>query len=167
MITGPLRWYTVGGYLVTSVQAGLTNPVIRAGQVPGDIAWDDCDCGGVLAVTTPRIYLSEVFPEEADGPLGARCRAPYEVGEYTVSVMRCVPQPQGQALAPTAAALDSAAAVLLRDMAEAMDALAATLCTLEDTEVISDYFITPAQSLGPEGTCVAFTLRVLIALERL
>lgn len=166
MISGPTRWYDIGALLVTAVQTGLSNSVVRAGQVPGDIAWDDCDCGGVLAVTTPRIYLSEVFPQEAEGPIGSRCRAPYEVGEYTVSVIRCAPQPVGQDMAPSAARLDAASAILLRDMAESMDALASALCTLEDADSISDYFVTPVASAGPEGACVGFVARVLISLDR-
>lgn len=167
MITGPARWSTVGAQLVTAVQSGLSVPVGRAGQVPGSIAWDDCNCDGLLAVTVPRIYLSEVFPAESEGPVGSRCRAPYEVADFTVSVLRCAPQPQGQDMSPKASELDTAAAVLLRDIAETMDALAALLCGLQDNDTISDYFITPAESAGPEGACVGFTLRVLISLERL
>lgn len=166
MIAGSARWYTVGSRIVTATRAGLTAGVARAGQVPGDIAWDDCNCDGILAVTVPRIYLSERFPEETEGPVGARCQAPYEVAEFTVSVIRCVPQPQGQKLSPPAAELDTAAGLLLQDAAESMDALAALMCQMRDADDISDYLITPAESAGPEGACAGFTLRVLVSLER-
>lgn len=167
MITGSARWYTVGSSLVTAVRAGLTAGVARAGQVPGQIAWDDCSCDGLLAVTVPRVYLSELFPDEAEGTVGARCQAPYEVAEYTVSVIRCAPQPQGQDLSPPVADLDASAGLLLQDIAETMDALSVLLCQMKDVDSISDYLITPAESAGPEGACVGFILRVLIALERL
>lgn len=167
MISGPTRWYTVGGHIVTAVSTGLTVPVARSGQVPGSIAWDDCNCDGLLAVTVPRVYLSESFPQESEGPVGSRCRAPYEVADFTVSVLRCAPQPQGQALSPKAADLTAAAAVLLRDMVETLDAVSALMCTLKDNDDISDYFVTPAESAGPEGACVGFTLRVLVSLDRL
>lgn len=167
MITGSARWYTVGSRLVTSVRAGLTAGVARAGQVPGEIAWDDCNCAGVLAVTVPRVYLSELFPEETEGPVGTRCQAPYEVAEYTVSVIRCAPQPDGQDLSPPVADLDSSAGLLLQDVAETMDALSVLLCQMKDADDISDYLITPAESAGPQGACVGFILRVLVALERL
>lgn len=166
MITGPGRWYTVGGYLVTAVRNGLTAGVARAGQVPGEFAWDDCTCEGILGVSVPRVYLSEDFPDETEGPISARCQAPYEVGEFTVSIVRCSPQPEGQDLAPDAADLDSAAGLLLQDVSETMDALAALMCSLKDADTVSDYLITPAVSVGPEGACVGFNLTVLIALER-
>lgn len=166
MIHGTARWYTVGSYLVTTTRSGLSASVARAGQVPGQIAWDDCTCDGVLAVTTPRIFLSENFPDEADGTVGVRCQAPYEVGEFTVSIIRCAPQPEGQEMAPAADDLDSAAGLMLQDAAETMDAVSALLCQLKDNEDISDYLITPAEATGPEGACVGFTLRVLVSLER-
>lgn len=167
MITGPSRWYTVGAYLVTAVKDGLSVSVERYGQVPGDIAWDSCTCKGVLAVTVPRIYLSELFPDEAEAPVGALCQAPYEVGEFTVSVIRCAPSPEGQEMAPPAAALDTSAGILLKDMAETMDAVSALMCTLKESGTVSDYIVTPAESAGPEGGCVGFTLRVRVSLERL
>lgn len=166
MITGSDRWYTVGGHLVTSVRTGLTAGVARAGQVPGEIAWDNCTCEGVLAVSVPRIYLSESFPEETEVPVGVRCQAPYEVGEFTVSVIRCAPQPEGQDMAPEASDLDTAAGLLLQDMSETMDVLSVLLCQLKDADTISDFLITPAEAAGPEGACVGFNLRVLVCLER-
>jgi hypothetical protein len=165
MITGSARWYTVGAYLVDAVRGGLSSSVGRYGQVPGEIAWDDCTCEGMLAVSVPRVYRSEVFPAETEGPVGVRCQAPYEVAEYTVSVLRCAPQPDGQALAPGSSDLDTAAGLLLQDIAETVDALMPLLCGLKDTEVISDFMVTPAESAGPEGACVGFNLRVLVSLE--
>lgn len=166
MITGTDRWYVLGGQLVNAVLAELSAGVARSGQVPGQIAWDDCDCGGQLAVTVPRVYLAETFPEETEGPVGVRCQAPYEVAEYTVSVIRCAPQPKGQALSPVMAELDAAAGLLLQDIAETMTAVSRLLCTLHEDDEISDYLVTPAESAGPEGACVGFTLRILISLER-
>lgn len=166
MISGSARWYTVGGHLVTSVRTGLTSPVLRYGQVPGEIAWDNCTCEGVLAVSAPRVYLSEVFPGEAEAPIGVKCNPPYEVGEYTVAVIRCAPNPEGVEMAPTATELDSAAGLLLQDIADSLDALSVTLCGLKDADTISDYLITPAEAAGPEGGCVGFNLKVLVSLDR-
>lgn len=166
MITGTDRWYVLGAQIVSAVLAELSAGVTRSGQVPGQIAWDDCDCGGQLAVAVPRVYLAETFPEESEGPVGVRCQAPYEVAEYTVSIIRCAPQPKGQALAPVASELDTAAGLLLQDIAETTTAVSRLLCTLHEDEEISDYLVTPAEAAGPEGACVGFTLRVLISLER-
>ncbi len=167
MITGSARWYTVGGYLVDAVRVGLSSGVARYGQVPGEIAWDNCTCEGVLAVAVPRVFLCEKFPEEAGENVSARCRAPYEVAELTVSVIRCAPNPDGTEAAPDATDLDAAAGLLLQDLAETMDAVSALLCSLLEADTISDYLITPGEAAGPEGGCVGFTLKVLIALDRL
>jgi len=165
MISGGLRWYTVGGYLVTAVKDGLTIPVARSGQVPGELAWDEC-CDGLLGVSAPRTYFSEEFPAEAEGTIGIICQPPYEVGEFTVTVLRCAPQPNGQDTSPTAADLDASAALLLQDMAETSDKVAAVLCSLKASDLISDYMLTPAEAAGPEGACVGVNLRVLVGLER-
>ncbi len=166
MITGTARWYTLGSRLVDAAYGGLTSKPGRKGMVPGEIAWDACDCGGMLAVTVPRVFYSETFPEEADTVIGVRCQAPYEVAEFTVSVVRCAPQPNGAEAAPAAADLDAAAGLLLQDTTEVMDAVARALCSMHDGDDIADYLINPAESAGPEGACVGFTLRVLISLVR-
>lgn len=166
MISGTARWYTLGSRLVNEAYAGLTSKPRRKGMVPGEIAWDACDCGGMLAVTVPRIFYSENFPEETETVVGVRCQAPYEVGEFTVSVVRCAPQPDGVEAAPPAADLDAAAGLLLQDTAEVMDAVAKALCVMHDGDDIEDYMINPAVSVGPEGACVGFTLRVFISLVR-
>lgn len=166
MIQGSSRWYTVGGYLVTAVKDGLSNTVGRYGQVPGEIAWDEC-CEGMLAVSTPRVFLSEEFPEETEIPVGNFCQPPYEVGEFTVLVLRCAPVPDSEGNPPSAADLDAGAALVLQDMAETMGAVTSVLCTLKDADSVSDFRVTPAEAAGPEGGCMGLTLRALVSLERL
>lgn len=166
MITGTDRWYTLGSRLVNAAYNGLSAKPGRKGMVPGEIAWDSCDCGGMLAVTVPRVFLSELFPEEAEAVVGVRCQAPYEVAEFTVSVVRCAPQPDGTETAPPAVDLDTAAGLLLQDTAETMDAVAVAMCLMHDNGDVADYLINPAESVGPEGACVGFTLRILISLVR-
>lgn len=166
MIRGTARWYTVGSRLVKAAYAGLSSKPGRYGQVPGEIAWDSCDCGGMLAVAAPRVYLSESFPEESEEVVSSRCQAPYEVGEFTVSVVRCAPQPQGQDTAPRVDELDTAAGLLLQDTAETLDAVSVLLCRMAEDDEVSNYLITPAEQVGPEGGCVGFTLRVRVCLER-
>lgn len=166
MISGTSRWYTVGTAIVTAVRNALSTSVARWGMTSGDVAWDDCNCEGLLAVAVPRIYLAERFPEETEGPVGVRCQAPYEVAEMSISVLRCDPQPQGQDLSPLASLIDGAAAVRLKDTAETMDAVSVLLCQMKDADEISDFLVTPAEMAGPEGACVGFTLRVQVALER-
>jgi hypothetical protein len=165
VITGTARWYTVGRHLVDAVHTGLTSKPGRVGMVPGEIAWDACDCGGMLAVTLSRAYLADVFPEEAETVNGA-CSAPYEVGQFTVSVVRCAPQPEGAEAAPPADELDAAAGLLLQDTTEMMDSVAALMCRLQDEDEIMDYLVGAVEPVGPEGGCVGVSLTVRAGLVR-
>ena len=165
MIDGPARWYTVGTNLVTTVRDGLSSKPGRTGLVPGEIAWDSCDCGGMLAVSLSRLYLSETFPEESETVNGA-CQPPYEVGQYTVAVVRCAPNPDGIEAAPPADELDTAAGLLLQDATEMLDAVAALLCRLKNDDEVLDYLVTPVEPVGPEGGCVGVNLTVRVCLPR-
>lgn len=165
MITGPDRWYTVGSHLVTAVRDGLSSKPQRVGMVPGEIAWDACDCGGMLAVSLSRLYLSDVFPEESETSNGA-CQPPYEVGQFTVAVVRCAPNPDGVEAAPPADELDSAAGLLLQDATEMLDSVAAVLCRLREDDEVLDYLVTPMEPVGPEGGCVGVNVTVRVCLVR-
>lgn len=165
MIAGPGRWYTVGTHLVTAVRDGLSSKPGRAGQVPGEIAWDSCDCGGMLAVALSRLYLADVFPEETETSTGV-CQPPYEVGQFTVAVVRCAPNPDGVEAAPPADELDTAAGLLLQDATEMLDALASRLCALKEDDEVLDYLVTPVEPVGPEGGCVGVNVTVRVCLTR-
>lgn len=165
MISGPGRWYTVGGHILAAVKAGLSSKPSRAGQVPGEIAWDACDCGGMLAVSLSRLYLSEVFPEESEAFNGA-CQPPYEVAQFTVAVVRCAPNPDGIESAPKADELDTAAGLLLQDATEMLDAVSSELCRLKADDEVLDYLVTPVEPVGPEGGCVGVNVTVRVCLMR-
>lgn len=165
MITGAARWYTVGSRIVAAVRDGLSSKPGRAGLVPGEIAWDSCDCGGMLAVSLSRLYLSEVFPEESETVSGA-CQPPYEVGQYTVAVVRCAPNPDGVEAFPPADELDTAAGLLLQDATEMLDSVAALLCRMREDDEVLDYLVTPVEPVGPEGGCVGVNLTVRVCLVR-
>lgn len=166
MISGQDRWYTVGRRMVDAVRTGLTASVARAGLVPGEIVWDACSCDGALYVSTPRVFYSEAFPEPEEAPVSARCRAPYEVAEFTVAVVRCAPTGDPAQNEPTADELDTAAGVLLQDAVNVLEALMALMCRMQDADEISDYLVSPAESNGPQGDCVGVDVTVRVALER-
>ncbi|MER7488716.1 hypothetical protein ABTY20_22985 [Streptomyces sp. NPDC126497] len=165
MIAGAARWYTVGSRIVAAVRDGLSSKPSRVGLVPGEIAWDSCDCGGMLAVTLSRLYLSDAFPEETETVNGA-CQPPYEVGQYTVAVVRCAPNPDGIESAPAADELDAAAGLLLQDATEMLGAVATLLCRLKEGDEVLDYLVTPVEPVGPEGGCVGVNLTVRVCLVR-
>lgn len=165
MITGPLKWYTVAETLRAAVHAALTETPERSGVVPGAIAWDACDCG-MLAVSIAQVYPSDEFPAELTGRVSAGCDAAWEVGEVVVQVIRCAPNPEGQALYPSVAALDASAQAVARDASEALRAVAVRLCQLREDRAIVDYLLRPQTVQGPAGGCVGSELRAFVGLPR-
>lgn len=165
MITGPLKWYTVAEALRVAADAGLTVSPDRSGVVPGTIAWDECDCG-LLAVSLAQIYLSDVFPTPQTTSAGIRCDVAWEVGEFVIQIIRCAPNPDGQELSPTVAALDASAQQVMRDAYELLKAITEQLCEMEDVGDISASLLRPLTSQGPSGGCVGNELRVLVGLSR-
>lgn len=166
MITGPLKWYTVAAALRDAVYAELTTKPDRAGVVPAAIAWDECDCG-LLAVSVARVYPSDRFPEEATTrEATAGCDAAWDVAELVIQIIRCAPNPGGQDLAPTVAALDASAQDVIRDAYETMLATTVTLCQMRADRDIVDYLIRTQDAQGPSGGCVGTELRALVGLHR-
>lgn len=164
MITGPLKWYTVAAALEAAVYAELTTKPDRHSVVPGAIAWDECDCG-LLAISLARIHLSDSFPAQLTTRVGA-CDAAWEVGEYVVQLIRCAPNPDGDDLAPTTAALDASAQEILQDAYELLKSASETLCEMKRDHDIIDFFLNPLTSQGPSGGCVGNELRFLVGLPR-
>jgi hypothetical protein len=164
VISGPLKWYTVAARLEQAVYAALSDTPQRHGVVPGAIAWDACDCG-MLAVSIAQVYPSEDFPIPQPAPVGS-CHAPWEVGEVVVQVIRCAPNPEGQNLWPSTAALDASARLVAQDAYETLLAVSTELCTMSNTGDISEYLLRPQVVQGPQGGCVGSELRALVSLPR-
>lgn len=170
MLTGVTAFYDICVMILDAVKAKLTELNLdipgRACVVPGAIAWDDCECdGGQLAVAVVRQFFSESIPNEQGEIVGVGgCPSPYVVAEIVVQIIRCAPQPVGQAMAPTCAALDTAAQGVIKD---AYAVLNGTACRLaeEVDEDIAGYLVTDHPYVGPEGSCVGSELHVLVALE--
>ena len=164
MISGELKWYTVASRLETAVYEALTDTPDRHGVVPGAIAWDACDCG-MLAVSVAQVYPSETFPDPQAAPFGA-CQAPWEVAELVVQIIRCAPNPEGQSLHPSTAALDTSAQQVARDAYETLRAVSLELCDMNEQRDITDYLIRPQVAQGPQGGCVGTELRALVSLSK-
>lgn len=166
MITGPLKWYTVAAVLRDAVYAELTTKPARSGVVPAAIAWDECDCG-MLAVSVARVYFSEDFPEQLTArTASADCAPSWDVAEIVIQIIRCAPNPDGQSLAPTVAALNASAQEVIRDSYEMLRAVSLTLCQMESDQEIIDQFLSSVEAQGPSGGCVGNELRALVALPR-
>lgn len=163
---GALKWYVVAAALRDAVYTALSPQPCRYGVVPGAIAWDGCDCGA-LYVTVLRTFLSDLFPEVLEAPVGVGCTANQEVAEIVIQVLRCAPSPDAPAqLAPEADALDVSARQLASDTFNTMAAVSLELCTMKDADEILDFLLMETTAVGPDGGCVGLELHVLAALPR-
>lgn len=164
-ISGSAKWYTVASTLKDELVSGMTNSFDRKGVVPGEIPWDECDCG-MLAVSVGQVYLTDDFPEPVTTVIGSGCNAAWEGGEIVFQAIRCAPSPEGQALAPTEAALDTAAQILAADAYEMLTLVTAKLCQMKAADQIIEFVAGTVDPKGPEGGCVGAELRVLVCLVR-
>jgi hypothetical protein len=165
VISGSSKWFDVAKLLDAAVYAELTTKPERHSVVPGAIAWDACDCG-MLAVSVGQVYLTDTFPEPMSAVISPACTAAFEAAEIVVQLIRCAPNPDGQALWPTTAALEVAAQVMAEDAAETMRAAARELCELQRADQIIDHLIGVVDPRGPEGGCVGVQLGLIVALDR-
>lgn len=128
--------------------------------VPGNIAWDGCECGQ-LALTIQRIYPSLRFPADAsEEPTIGGCTVQSKVIQVLASITRCVSgitagvPPQ----LPTCAALRADALVQQAD-AYAMDrAVRCCLAAYKTDLTIFDYRVGNLTFVGPEGGCAGSEL---------
>lgn len=129
--------------------------------VPGEIAWDDCECGQ-LAVAEVRRFPSNMFPlEQVDHT--AECGAPYLVVAYNISLARCAPTVNENGKAPTCAKLQASAHQLNKDMGDIRRAIECCLNVHYDSHAIVAYELGAQEITGPQGRCIETTLAVLVA----
>lgn len=155
---------TVPAALLECVRAALAGTAAGAPErvcvVPGQLAWDECDCGLLAAVVGP-IDQSSTFPQPAsDADRVSACPPAYQSVNVTITVLRCAPQPEGAALAPTCAALDAAALTWFTDMDAVRTALACCLRDLRAADTIADFVLADTVPAGPEGGCVGSDTRL-------
>lgn len=121
--------------------------------VPGSIAADECDCGQ-LALTIQRKYGSDNFPVEATRDESVPgCPPPILCAVVTISLLRCVPNPDDNGTSPTCMALQAAAVGQDIDDATIRRTLYCHLAGLEDASVIVGYTVGATTATGPEGGC--------------
>lgn len=172
MLQGESAFYTIASRLVTALDAALVGSISgrpeRACVVPGEIAWDECDCG-MLAVSPRRWFLSSSFPEAAEDSGAARigpCSHAWIVGELDVEIVRCAPSPTGTALSVPCAQLDAAAQQLVSDAYFVLNGTIELLCAMKEDNEIVDYVLADQETIGPTGGCVGVGLRVQVAVPR-
>jgi hypothetical protein len=168
---GPAAFYDMSVLLVSRIEAALAESPAgrpeRACVVPGDIAWDACDCG-MLAVSPRSWNLSDTFPEESGftGIQVTPCDVPWLVGSIEIQIIRCAPSPDGNVLSVPCDKLDTAAEILVADAYLTLTETTAVFCELRAAEEIVDYTLGQQDTVGPAGGCVGTTLTVQAAIDR-
>lgn len=148
----------VGQCIVEELQAtpesgGVPTNMRLCLLVPGNVAWDGCDCGQ-LALTIQSIYPTQTFPIDAsDVALNGNCGPFAQVVEVLVSLTRCVPGPDRDGRPPSCAKLRAAALVQQADAFAVRNAVACCLRELKRTQRIQKYTVGRANFVGPEGNC--------------
>lgn len=173
VVTGgrELTFFNIPKLLATEISEAIATTIggalSRVCVVPGSIAWDECDCGA-LYVSVNKWFLSETFPINAQGadPRNTPCELPWLVGEIVIQIMRCAPQPEGRAMAPTCVALENTAKIVAVDAYTTLRTTLSVLCDLKNDDVIIDFSMGEQLASGPEGACVGSELRAFVAIPR-
>lgn len=163
-------FYTVGSNVLAAVKAALdasNQPAVsRVGVVPGEIAWDNCETCGQLALSVLRVYLSDNFPLEALQTPQGQCSAAWVCADFTLQLIRCAPSPSSTGAGPSMAQLDASAHTIIDDASIALSTAACTLQGMVDTWTIVDYVVRQQIVVGPTGACVGSQLDFAVAVTR-
>lgn len=131
--------------------------------VPGDIAWDQCDCG-MFAQTITAPYPSNTFPTPASDQPQTECGPLLIVYPVTAELVRCAPTVDDEGTAPTCAELETAARTLECDRQALRLGVTCALTDLRDTDRIIEFTVGEAASTGPQGGCVGVSLTYRIGV---
>jgi len=129
--------------------------------VPGNIAWDGCDCGQ-FAQTIQDDYPTLIFPADAsEQVIGVGgCNSRPLVYTVLASIIRCVPGMTNTTppRSPTCDALRAAAIIMQADAFALRRAVECCLTTLQDSYQIAKFSVGRAMRVGPEGNCAGVEL---------
>jgi hypothetical protein len=122
--------------------------------VPGQLAWDECECG-LLAIEWLSAPYTSAFPSaRPQTPDGCK---PLLALSCRLTVLRCAPNPDGQGNAPTPADLAAAAVTNLDDLEAILVGMGVAVEALINNGVILDYSLDAPSPTGPNGGCVGVT----------
>lgn len=148
----------------TALAATTAGAPARVCEVPGELAWDDCECG-VLTVTIGPLSLSTAFPEPSrDLDLASSCAPPYLAVPLTITVLRCAAGPDTAGNPPTCTQLDAAALEWVTDVAATRRAIACCAADLQQAGTIETWVLQETTPLGPQGGCVGSATRLTVGL---
>lgn len=127
--------------------------------VPGNIAWDGCDCGQ-FAQTIQSVYPTLQFPADASEQvtgLGG-CNARPLAYQVLASVIRCVPGLDAAGKPPSCDKLLTAAKIMHADGHALYRGIECCLGALQEAGTIEKFVVGRVNYVGPEGNCAGVEL---------
>lgn len=135
-----------------AVSATAAGPPARSCIVPGEVVWDECNCG-MLAVNWRVVSRSNVFPASAADTSQTNCLSPYTTVQVGVTMLRCTAGMDENGDAPTCEALEADAFDMAADMVAIRGALACCMQAMYRDGTLADWALGQTVSLGPQGGC--------------
>lgn len=133
--------------------------------VPGEIAWDDCQCGQ-FAQTITQDVPSENFPIAATDRRTTACGPQHLVVSVTASLVRCVTGiNRRDGKPPTCDELLRDARRLEDDRTALRLGVTCCLRALRDAYTITEFTVGAATTVGPQGGCVGVELTYQFGLR--
>lgn len=130
--------------------------------VPGEIVWDNCQCGQ-LVIAESRRFPSNAFPlEQVDHT--AECGAAWLVLDAKLNLTRCAPAIDVNGNPPKCVDLTASAKQLSKDMTDIRQAVECCLDGMYNANQIIAYELGAQEIVGPEGGCVGSELTIFIGV---
>lgn len=145
------------------IEVGCGDVIRFCPIVPGDIAWDECECG-MFAQTITAIFPSNIFPNPATDQRQNACGPHMRVVNVTANLVRCAPNSGDNGASPTCDALEDAAIQLECDRYVLRQAITCYLRNLRLTNRIIEFAVGTATTIGPQGSCVGVELSYQFAI---
>lgn len=165
----PTMYTPIGHYVnVTGIAMCISNRLAsttggvpsRVCIYPGDVAWDECECG-MLALTTRRIFGSQTFPIEGIPGVGiSNCGLPWMVAELEITMLRCVPSIQQGKRPPSCEQLGNATKIMYEDAFAVWQGTLCCLAEMKEQNFLAEYALAAQTFTGPQGLCAGSTMSI-------
>lgn len=129
------------------------------------IPWDNCDCGGQLALAIQSVYGSVSFPAPAPLRDWQPCGPHWSVVQVMLSIVRCMPMMDEQGIPPSCAEELEAAVMLENDRTAVRQALACCLNDYKTAGRIGGWALSPSVTVGELGGCSGIETPFLFSIS--
>lgn len=163
-IRGPQALYDIATLILARVNDDLgSDAVDRVTVYPGEIVWDQCECG-MLAAAVSQTLISDSFPAEVTARTG-NCAGGTFVGSIVVGIVRCSPSPPDDDIAPLTDELNAAAALSASDQWHLLTSVNCILAEMSDDYRIMDALVGRATTVD-RGGCMGSQLTAQVQINR-